>query len=158
MARRWQPFVECQDFISLWCLPFDARSSPARSYHKDCPQSNAEFLLVTGNAVGLDSINQLVFLDGINDGPGGADDFESVELNEDWNTTPVLSVDFRGQNSATINFFNQAFSLDNVIIEKGPEPVPEPLTILGSITALGVGATLKREHSKRLKKSQPKAD
>jgi hypothetical protein len=34
-----------------------------------------------------------------------------------------------------------------------PEPVPEPLTILGSATALGFGAFLKREHSRKQKKS-----
>lgn len=33
------------------------------------------------------------------------------------------------------------------------EPVPEPLTILGSATALGVGALLKRESSKKKNKS-----
>lgn len=32
-------------------------------------------------------------------------------------------------------------------------PVPEPLTILGSATALGIGGLLKREHSKKNKKS-----
>jgi len=32
------------------------------------------------------------------------------------------------------------------------EPVPEPLTILGSATALGVGALLKRESSKKKNK------
>ena len=32
-------------------------------------------------------------------------------------------------------------------------PVPEPLTILGSVTALGIGALVKREHSKNKNKS-----
>lgn len=35
-----------------------------------------------------------------------------------------------------------------------PEPVPEPLTVLGYATALGFGAFFKREHSKRLKKAK----
>ena len=35
--------------------------------------------------------------------------------------------------------------------------VPEPLTILGSATVLGVGVALKREYSKRLKKAKSKA-
>lgn len=34
-----------------------------------------------------------------------------------------------------------------------PEPVPEPLTILGSVTALGFGGLLKRQHSRKQKKS-----
>ncbi|MFP4124571.1 PEP-CTERM sorting domain-containing protein [Coleofasciculus sp.] len=36
------------------------------------------------------------------------------------------------------------------------EPVPEPLTILGSATALGFGALLKREHSRKQNKSKQK--
>jgi len=36
-----------------------------------------------------------------------------------------------------------------------PTAVPEPLTILGSTTALGFGALFKREHLKRQKKTQP---
>ena len=40
---------------------------------------------------------------------------------------------------------DRAFTLEGRV-------VPEPLTILGSLTALGVGAALKKEHSKRLKK------
>ena len=35
--------------------------------------------------------------------------------------------------------------------EKDPR-VPEPLTILGSVTALGIGAALKRKHSRKQKK------
>jgi hypothetical protein len=33
------------------------------------------------------------------------------------------------------------------------EPTPEPLTMLASATALGFGALLKRQNSKKLKKS-----
>jgi len=36
-----------------------------------------------------------------------------------------------------------------------PTPVPEPLTILGSTTALGFGVLFKREHSKRQNKTKP---
>lgn len=39
------------------------------------------------------------------------------------------------------------------VVADEPEPVPEPLTILGSATALGVGALLKRESSKKKNKS-----
>ena len=35
-----------------------------------------------------------------------------------------------------------------------PTPVPEPLTLLGSATALGFGALFKREHSRRQKKAK----
>jgi len=39
--------------------------------------------------------------------------------------------------------------------ESDPTPVPEPLTLLGSATALGFGALFKREHLKRQKKTKP---
>ncbi|MCG5062161.1 MAG: PEP-CTERM sorting domain-containing protein [Limnoraphis sp. WC205] len=35
-----------------------------------------------------------------------------------------------------------------------PRPVPEPLTILGSVTAIALGFATKKEYSKRLKKAQ----
>lgn len=41
--------------------------------------------------------------------------------------------------------------IDNINFDQ--EPVPEPLTILGSVTALGIGGLLKRKHSKKQKKS-----
>lgn len=37
-----------------------------------------------------------------------------------------------------------------------PEPVPEPLTILGSATALGFGGLLKRQHSQKQKQKKDK--
>lgn len=39
------------------------------------------------------------------------------------------------------------------LLEAPMKPVPEPLTILGSATALGLGSLLKREHSKKQNKS-----
>ncbi|MEQ9356384.1 THxN family PEP-CTERM protein [Coleofasciculus chthonoplastes] len=48
--------------------------------------------------------------------------------------------------SNTANLFAQ-------LTEVETENVPEPLTILGSATALGIGALLKRESSKKQKKS-----
>ncbi len=37
------------------------------------------------------------------------------------------------------------------------QTVPEPFTILGSVTALGIGAVLKREHAKRLRKAKARS-
>jgi hypothetical protein len=81
----------------------------------------------------------------------------------------VGSIMWTGLNTTTIGF-----TLDPNLDPPGPDPersaiafnsfeftlpdeppvsVPEPLTILGSVTALGFGALLKREHSKKRKKS-----
>jgi hypothetical protein len=56
-----------------------------------------------------------------------------------------------------INDYNvsSALSLENIRVEKAyavPEPVPEPMTMLGTGVALGFGVLLKKESSKRLKK------
>ncbi|NEO97467.1 MAG: PEP-CTERM sorting domain-containing protein [Symploca sp. SIO2E9] len=44
------------------------------------------------------------------------------------------------------------------LIKKGhytvTKKVPEPFTILGSVTALGIGGLLKKQHSKKLKKQE----
>lgn len=58
--------------------------------------------------------------------------------------------------SVDITFTDGVFVLDGVGIDditiSSSKDVPEPLTILGSVTALGIGALLKREYSKKLKK------
>ena len=52
------------------------------------------------------------------------------------------------------NTFNLAgFNQEQISFQVEAEPVPEPLTILGSATALGFGALLKRESSKKKNKS-----
>jgi hypothetical protein len=52
--------------------------------------------------------------------------------------------------------FAYDFFIDNIRFNEplppslGGEPVPEPLTILGSVVALGMGGIFKKQHSKRL--------
>jgi len=47
----------------------------------------------------------------------------------------------------------QSFSLENGNVAPNPEPVPEPLTSLGFGLALGVGTLMKKQHSKKLKRT-----
>ena len=49
---------------------------------------------------------------------------------------------------------SSALLVDNVQVTSQPTPVPEPLTILGSATALGFGALFKQKHSQRHKKTK----
>lgn len=55
-----------------------------------------------------------------------------------------------GGDGAVSDFFN------TLTVKLDAKRVPEPLTILASTTALGVGAVLKRKYSKRLKKAKAK--
>jgi hypothetical protein len=47
----------------------------------------------------------------------------------------------------------QSFSLENSNVAPNPEPVPETLTSLGFGLALGVGTLIKKQHSKKLKRT-----
>jgi hypothetical protein len=73
------------------------------------------------------------------------------EFNATWNSgsntqATVSIVDL------SLAYGGNDFALDDISMEAASTPVPEPLTILGSTTALGVGALLKREHSRKQKK------
>lgn len=61
----------------------------------------------------------------------------------------------RLQFTYTGNVNTAGSNIDDVRLE--PEPVPEPLTLLGSATALGVGGLLKRQHSKKQKQDKKSA-
>jgi len=67
------------------------------------------------------------------------------------NCTPHIRCDANTPTSALSHSFtwNVAFATDDISLK----PVPEPLTIIGSATALGFGVLLKREHCKKKNKS-----
>jgi hypothetical protein len=52
------------------------------------------------------------------------------------------------------NFFPGVQTKFNIRYEQVPEPIPEPLTVLGTGAALGFGAVFKRQHSKKLQKQK----
>ncbi len=72
-----------------------------------------------------------------------------------WGTIPGISSSARFVWHDTLE--SPSTSDNNYVIFRTKEPVPEPLTILGSVTVLGVGALLKKEHSRRLKKATSQA-
>ncbi|MEQ9356948.1 PEP-CTERM sorting domain-containing protein [Coleofasciculus chthonoplastes] len=101
---------------------------------------------------------------------GSVDSGNTIEFYQDnvlldtFSGTDVLNA--AGQtvsNGIYANFFADANeSFDKVVLKTGLpfesdnhayKPVPEPLTILGSATALGFGALLKRQQSRKQKKS-----
>ncbi|MEL7034482.1 MAG: PEP-CTERM sorting domain-containing protein [Cyanobacteria bacterium J06592_8] len=48
----------------------------------------------------------------------------------------------------TVTDFNDSYFLRSIEVEPVAEPVPEPLTILGSLSALGMGTVLKKRQKK----------
>lgn len=66
---------------------------------------------------------------------------------------PFIPPDFPNEEKWRDGFFNRPTGQDAVVNYALVQKVPEPLTIFGIATALGVGAALKRSHNKQMKKS-----
>jgi hypothetical protein len=103
---------------------------------------NATFLRVTGFLTVGGSLTRIVALDGLNDGPGGAADFQTEVFDAAFATSDFTSVEIRGMaNADRVG----GFGLDNVILtgERGgvPEPASWALMIMGFA---GAGAMLRR--------------
>ena len=106
---------------------------------------NASSLRVTGLVVGGGTISELVTIDGVNDGPGGVDDFQASSLSAIWSSTLLTSVQFAGLRGSDSGF---AFQLDNVRVDTSPGQVPEPgslaLMAFAMLGALGAGRLRQR--------------
>ncbi|MEQ9550086.1 MAG: PEP-CTERM sorting domain-containing protein [Coleofasciculus sp. G3-WIS-01] len=77
-------------------------------------------------------------------------DFSFSNLSSDIGSIRISGVERIGGGGFAFDNFNATQSTVN------PEPVPEPLTILGSATALGFGGLLKRQHSQKQKQKKDK--
>lgn len=78
----------------------------------------ARWINVTGYLSGGGTVSQLVTLDGLYDGPGGINDFQT----EIFNWSSLTKVEFLGSGS---NLVINMFGLDNAVVT-----VPEPATML----------------------------
>lgn len=79
--------------------------------------------------------------------PGDWQEFNATWISGSNTQATVSIVDLN------LAFGGNDFTLDDISMEVASTPVPEPLTILGSATALGFGVLLKRESSKKQNKS-----
>jgi hypothetical protein len=77
--------------------------------------------------------------DGINDGPGGAQDFQHFYL------------DSQFQNLYRVDIVGYSFSLDNVTVSGVPEPTSPSLLLLGAVGAIFYGRWRKRRDAQKLK-------
>jgi len=101
--------------------------------------ANASRLRVTGHQASGDTLSMLLAIDGINDGPGGANDFQRSSLERDFAAQLFNWVDFSGTRGDSSNY---AFQLDNLRVDTS-NPVPEPNSIglvgMGLLAAAFVG-------------------
>ncbi len=115
---------------------------------------------------GFEDFNQTITLDGGSVGPEVNTGFSFKSSNRPWSHTPSLD-QIQG-----VNLFQtvppdpnikQNFYLTGIVIHDAgggiihtvqPQPVPEPLTILGSLTAVVFGAAFEKKRGKKSKKDQ----
>lgn len=94
--------------VAEYVVDFGVSLSPA--------DSSALMIYVTGFLDGVVTHSYIGALDMINDGPGGDDDFETMEV-LGWG--PVDKVSFFGFDDP---LFNNAFSLDSILVNVGAAP------------------------------------
>ena len=83
------------------------------------------YVELTGNQSGGGVLSALITLDGIADGPGGANDFQTVVLGG-W--TNLMSVTITGRNAS--GAFGD-YSIDNLVVNAVPEPQTWALMLAG---------------------------
>ena len=96
---------------------------------------SASVLTLTGLRYGGGTISQSFAIDGFNDGPGGAADFQTAMLDADWWLADLVSLQLEGFH---LGATNRSFQLDNIALDVSrvpPQGVPEP----GTLALLGAG-------------------
>lgn len=88
---------------------------------------NATSVLITGNIFGGGTVSTTVILDGVNDGVGGAADFQLATFNASWDN--LTSVVFDGVGDGVSGTFSR-FAIDNITVN-----IPEP----SSLALAGIG-------------------
>ena len=93
----------------------------------------ADTVLITGQRTDLSQISLTYNLDKINDGPGHAADFETVNFSSDW--ADLRQVTFTAQDLDRSGWVYLNF--DNIRLEPAQVPEPSTLVLLGGMSVLG---------------------
>lgn len=124
------------------------------------PQDQAKMVELTGFLAGGGSITTMISFDGITDGSGPQEDFQTITFDQQWNN--LSRVEFKGIDAPVSDdpseepgFQVNSFAIDNIEVEEAfEEPhteVPEPASILGIFTlgVVGFGSRLTKKITQR---------
>lgn len=92
---------------------------------------SASSIVMTGWLIGGGTVTQTLLIDGLNDGPGGANDFQSAVLDSFWATSELGMLRFTGFIG---DVPNHGFQLDNIALDvtrAGDVPEPGSLALAG---------------------------
>ncbi|MEQ8465178.1 PEP-CTERM sorting domain-containing protein [Coleofasciculus sp. E1-EBD-02] len=134
--------------IDEWSQLFKVNSSSGTDGDLTVSKNNGQAKNGTWSLTGIDfnTSNIMVVLKG---GPSfSAYLLDGVTTSGDWNTDGVVKGN--GDPGPGLSHFT-VYEAPKPVTD--PEAVPEPLTILGSATALGIGGLLKRQQSKKNNKA-----
>lgn len=119
-------------FSTISGEPFTLQGFDIGESHKGLEQFWAGAVQLTGTTVDGSVFTESYVLDGVNDGDGPGDDFQSIVLDDPFRN--LVRVSFTGIGGQLVT--RNDFSLDNVRVEIGETvPIPEPSTL----ALLGLG-------------------
>lgn len=114
--------------------------------HSAATNWSAESIVMTGWLLGGGSVTQTLTIDGLNDGPGGTNDFQAALLDAIWGTSELTALQFAGFDD---DLANRAFQLDNIALDvTRVAAIPEPASwTLAALAILAAGWQRRRRRN-----------
>ena len=116
-------------FSQIGGAPFALTSIDYAEWQGDIPGfvPYAQSITVTGNQVGGTTVSATLFVDGIFDGPGGQQDFQTFTFDATWVNLSNVVLLGTGATFGNLNYF----AIDNIVVDTAAVPEPGTLTLLG---------------------------